>query len=102
MALVEIHLGRYIECMRALWPHLFNARSLVMETDMVLSSLESVAPASPAVTTGERDARQEQQVWIEEFMRKTSPFLERNSIQRESVTEFLQNPAIVLPQVSYT
>lgn len=102
MALLEIHLGRYIECMRALWPDFFEARSLVMEADTVLTSLESVGPGSPRATVGERDARQELQVWIDEFMCKTSPFLERNSVQRKSVAEFLQNPAVLLPQVSYT
>jgi hypothetical protein len=77
MAVVEVQLGSYIECMRAIWPDFVEARSLVAEVADVLASLQSLG-ASDQVAT-ENGVKQEEQALIDEFMRKASPFLEGNS-----------------------
>ena len=104
-AMVEVQLGRHLECMRALWPNLFEARSLATEANEVHSTLQSLISSVRALSTGDGAdscARREQAAWIEEFICKVTPFLERTAVQRKSATEFLKNPAVALPAASST
>jgi hypothetical protein len=78
------------------WPDLVEARSLVAEAAKVLASLES-SGSSDGQAAIEYEVRQERQVLIDEFICKTTPFLEKNFSHRKSASEFIQNPTAVFP-----
>lgn len=103
MAVIEVQMGCYIEVMSTLWPDYVKARLLAEDaraTSEVLSSL----PLSTTENLKALDCErwQEQETMVHHFMSKARPFVERNSIHRESIKEFLENPAKVFPQTSVT
>jgi hypothetical protein len=100
MAVIEVQMGCYIEVMSTLWPDYVRARSLAEDavaTTEILSSLRSLS-----TNTISCDQWQEQETLVHQFLSKASPFVERNSIHRQSVREFLENPAKIFPQTSVT
>jgi hypothetical protein len=101
MAVIEVQMGCYIEVMSTLWPDYVRARSLAEDAVATSEILSSLVHSSSTNTTG-CDQWQEQETLVLQFMSKARPFIERNSIHRQSVREFLENPAKVFPQTSVT
>jgi hypothetical protein len=99
MAVIEVQMGCYIEVLSTLWPDYVKARLLAEDaraTSEVLSSL----PSSTELKALDCDRWQEQEIMVHHFMTKARPFVERNSSHRQSIKEFLENPAKVFPQTS--
>jgi len=92
MALIKVQLGRCIECMRVVWPHFVEARSLVAEAGEVIDSLQSLEQSGGAAVR-EQETTQEHTALVEDLMNQVSPFLERHSRQRTSAEEFINDPA---------
>jgi hypothetical protein len=94
MGILEVHMGCHVDLIRTLWADYVRARSLAEDAAVVAgqvsTSLHSSLVTRPVM---ECDRWQEQEGLVDEFLNKASPFLEKNSFQRETLKDCVQNPA---------